>query len=184
MTTLDVNHQIKLRTFTETDATLLFECIEQNRAHLTPWINWIAHATTYQHIVKFIKDSLHALSTQESMYLAIWYEDKLIGSLNIQDWHKKAKRAQIGYWISKEYEGKGIVTLCMHRLMTFMFRQMDINKIELHFTIKNTKSAQVAQRLGFTTEGIIRQSLVRNGIIEDLVIAGLLKQEWKNKNSI
>ena len=52
-----------------------------------------------------------------------------------------------------------------------------MNKIEIHFVRTNERSAKIAERLGFKIEGIIRQSTIRNGMPEDVVVAGLLKSE-------
>ena len=42
------------------------------------------------------------------------------------------------------------------------------------------RSAAVAERLGFTKEGVLRQSEMRNGRLHDFSIYGLLAAEWQN----
>jgi RimJ/RimL family protein N-acetyltransferase len=70
-----------------------------------------------------------------------------------------------------------------YHFLKFLFEKVGLNKIEVHFTIANNKSAKVAEKLGFKIEGILRQCVWRQGLIEDLVIAGMLRKEWDEKKS-
>ena len=99
----------------------------------------------------------------------------------MHQWDQLTKKAQIGYWIAKEYEGNGIINKCLHGFVTYLFDKVGLNKIEVHFVPDNKRSAKVAECLGCKVEGVIRQSVVRNGQPWDIVIMGLLKSEWKNK---
>ena len=60
----------------------------------------------------------------------------------------------------------------------FAFQKIGLNKIELRFIPHNKRSAAVAERLGAKVEGIIRQSHLFNGKLEDIVVTGILKNEW------
>jgi len=155
--------------------------INASRSHLHPWLAWVDHTTKREHSSHFIKQSLHQMHTQEALPLGVFHTDKIIGGIGMHDWDQATKKAQIGYWITKEYEGKGIVNKSLSGFITYLFDKVGLNKIEIHFTPANKKSAKVAERLGFKIEGVIRQSVLRNGQPEDMVIAGLLKSEWKNK---
>ena len=64
------------------------------------------------------------------------------------------------------------------RFVDFLFNKVSLNKIEIRFIPHNTRSAKVAERLGCKVEGILRQSYLKDGKLEDLVVTGLLKSEW------
>jgi ribosomal-protein-serine acetyltransferase len=145
---------------------------------LHKWLDWVDKTTKQEHSLQFIQQSLNQLHTQEGLALGIFLNDSLIGGIGMHHWDQLAKTAQVGYWISREYEGKGIINRCLVKFIDFLFKKIGLNKIEIHFVPSNTRSAKVASRLGFKVEGIIRQSVVRNGMPEDLVITGLLKSEW------
>lgn len=165
------------------DSQQLFNALKAHKNHLAPWIDWAGHINKVPDALKFIEDALHDQSMQEAMYLGIFWNNVLIGSVNMQDWKMDAKHAQIGYWIVKDYEGKGIIHTSLVHFLKFLFEKVGLNKIEVHFTIANNKSAKVAEKLGFKIEGILRQCVWRQGLIEDLVIAGMLRKEWDEKKS-
>jgi len=180
MVSITVDDNIVLRTYTPDDAGELFSVINSNRAHLHPWLPWVDKTTKQEHSLQFIEQSLHELNMQQSLVLGIFYYNRIIGGIGMHDWHQPTKRAQAGYWISKDYEGRGIMTRCMTYFTGYLFDRIGLNKVELQFVPANKRSAKMAERLGFKIEGVIRQSTLRNGMPEDLVVAGLLKSERKN----
>ncbi len=181
MVNITVNNDIVLRTWVPGDADALFNAVQHSRAHLSPWLNWVQQTTKSEHSLQFIKYSQQGLENQESLALGIFYDGQVIGGVGMHQWNHLLKKAQIGYWISKDYEGKGIVTSGLKVFIRFLFEKTNLNKIEIHFSTANKRSAKVAENLGAKIEGIIRQSAIRNGILEDVVISGILKSEWYKK---
>lgn len=179
MVSIIIDNNILLRTYQADDAQELFNAVGNSRKHLHPWLDWVDKTTKVEHSMQFIKQSLHQLHTQEALALGIFYNDRIIGGIGMHHWEQQTKRAQIGYWISQEYEGRGIINKCLQRFVDFLFEKIGLNKIEIHFVPANKRSARVAERIGARIEGLIRQSVIRNGALEDIVIAGLLKTEWK-----
>lgn len=180
MASIVVDNDILLHPYSVDDAQELFDAVNNSRRHLHPWLNWVDATTKPEHSLQFIQQSLHKLNTQESLDLGIFYKGRIIGGIGMHHWELTTKKAQIGYWISHEYEGKGFVNKCLVKFIDYLFEKIGLNKIEIHFIPANKRSARVAQRLGFKTEGLIRQSIMRNGLPEDVVIMGLLRSEWKS----
>lgn len=178
MVSIPVGEGLLLRSFREEDAPALFQAIDANRAHLRPWLNWVDATTKPEHSVKFIQDSHAQQHHQEGLALGIFLNDAIIGCIGMHHWEQNLKRSQMGYWIAKDQQGKGIMQSCCERFTGFLFERLGLNKIELHFVRDNTRSAALAKRLGYTVEGVIRQAYLRNGSFEDLVVSGLLRSEW------
>lgn len=172
-----VDDNILLRTYEVEDTDELFHAINESRSHLHPWLPWVGATTKPEHSLQFIQQSHQQLKNQEALALGIFYDGKIIGGVGMHNWDQSTKRAHIGYWITKEYEGKGIINKCLTKLIAYLFDKLALNKVEIHFIPQNKRSAKVATRLGFKTEGIIRQSTMRNGMPEDMVVTGLLKSE-------
>jgi ribosomal-protein-serine acetyltransferase len=161
---LQIDEHLMLRPYQSTDADLLFAAIDRERKHLGPWLGWVAHTTRPKHSL--------------ALPLGIFFKGEIVGGIGMHDWIQDTKCAQVGYWIAKEHEGKGIVARSVTALLDYLFVVVGINKAEIRFVVANNRSAALAHRLGFKTEGILRQSFTRNGMIEDLVVTGMLKSEW------
>ena len=181
MVSILIDDNMLLRTYQLDDNHELFLAIDESRQHLRPWLNWVDKTTKPEHSLQFIQHSLHQLHTQEGLALGIFYKRTIIGGIGMHHWDQTIKKAQLGYWISKAYEGQGIINICMSRFIDFLFEKAGLNKLEIHFIAHNQRSARVAERLGFKVEGILRQSALKNGMLEDIVVTGLLKSEWGNE---
>jgi ribosomal-protein-serine acetyltransferase len=176
---LIIDEHLLLRTYKTEDAENLFHAVNNSRAHLRPWLDWVNKTTRPEHSLRFIQDSLHDIHTQQSMAMGIFHSGNLIGGIGMHKWDQDLKIAQAGYWLTKEYERKGIITQSLIKFIDYLFDHLGLNKIEIRFVVGNKRSAKVAERLNCKVEGIIRQSFMLNGKPEDLVITGLLRNEWK-----
>ena len=63
--------------------------------------------------------------------------------------------AEIGYWISENYQGKGIIRRAVKLLIEYGFQDLNLATVNIQFATNNLKSHAVAQRLGFTQVKII-----------------------------
>ena len=178
MVSITVDDNTLLRSYVVDDAEELFNVVDKSRKHLHTWLDWVGNTVKPEHSLRFIQQALHQAHEQESLALGIFYNNRIIGGIGMHNWDQTTRRAQLGYWIGKEYEGKGIINKCLVKFADFLFEKIGLNKIEIHFSPTNKRSAKVAERLGCKIEGVIRQSVLRNGKPEDIVIAGLLKSEY------
>lgn len=181
MFSLAVSEEIILRNYQGEDAPVLFNVIDTNRQHLRPWLVWVDGTLKEEHSLEYIRAARQEQYDQKSMALGIFKSGKLIGGMGMHQWDHRLKKAQIGYWLIREEEGKGTLTRCATTMLEYLFDQLQLNKVELHHLPGNVRSAAVAHRLHFTIEGILRDSFLMNGKLNDLVINGLLKREWKKE---
>ncbi len=183
MITIPVNDEVFLHNLRSEHAPALFRAVDKNRAHLRPWLNWVDGTISPDDSLQFIEDAIIQQCAQEAINLAIFRGKEIIGGIGLQSWNHQIKKGHIGYWISKEEEGKGLMHLCLTHFISFLFNRLALNKVEIHFVPSNSKSAKLANRLGAKVEGVLRQSYLRHGQLEDLVITGILRQEWQAPTS-
>jgi ribosomal-protein-serine acetyltransferase len=86
---------------------------------------------------------------------------------------------EIGYWITRAFEGRGLVTGACTLFVDHAFRERRLHRIEIHAAADNARSRAVAERLGFTHEATMRDGCRKpDGTYVDQVIYGLLEDEW------
>lgn len=181
MVSIRVDEHILLRTYKDDDATALFEVIHANRAHLRPWLDWVDVTTKPEHSVEFIKDARMQEDFQKGMALGIFFNDEIIGGVGMLHWDHQLRKANVGYWIAKDFEGKGIVSKSLRFFLNFLFEKINLHKVEIHFVASNKRSAALAEKLGAKVEGILRDSYIMHGNYADLVVTGILRREWQAK---
>jgi len=121
-----------------------------------------------------------AINERSKTNFAITYQNEVIGGigLNILD-DVFSKSAEIGYWISEDYWGKGIATLALREIKNYSFNTFDIERIFTSVFSNNAASVRVLEKNGFCFEGCLRKSIFKNGMFLDQLIYSFIRDEWE-----
>ena len=84
--------------------------------------------------------------------------DELCGAVHLADIDTFAGQASIGYFLARPWQGRGIASQAARAAITYGFTQAELHRIELRCAVDNERSIAMAQRLGFTREGELRQA--------------------------
>lgn len=96
-------------------------------------------------------------------------EGLLIGGIGIEvlfsNSHNMGHRAGIGYWLGKDYWGKGITTAAVKLLIDFVRKELpSLQRLEASVFINNHASMKVLEKAGFLKEcPIVRKAYFKNG---------------------
>lgn len=88
-----------------------------------------------------------------------------------------AKNAEIGYWLSEQYWGHGIMSRAIAQLADYGFRSFDITRIFARPFETNKASQRALERAGFTLEARFDKVLFKNGEFLDELIYAKRKQQ-------
>ncbi|WP_298470817.1 GNAT family protein [uncultured Psychrobacillus sp.] len=108
---------------------------------------------------------------------------KVIGTCGYLNYEVEHNRIEIGYDLSPESWGKGIMTETLKAVIHFAFSELNVNKIEAQITSENDVSLHLVSKLGFHRDGVLREHEFEKGRYIDLVIYSLLAREYTNKPS-
>ena len=116
------------------------------------------------------------LDGSEGIFRAIKKDVQLIGNISVE---KKADiyrlDGEIGYFLLDEYKGQGIMTEAVSQICELAFSELDICRITGLVFAENTASARVLEKNGFKPEGCMKQAVIKNGMLHDLLVYGKLK---------
>jgi RimJ/RimL family protein N-acetyltransferase len=112
----------------------------------------------------------------ETYAFAITIDDRAIGSIGVfRKENVHSRTAEMGYYISEEYWGKGIGTNAVKQMCDYIFANTDIIRIFADPFAYNTASCRVLEKAGFEFEGLLRKNAVKNGKILDMKMYSLLR---------
>ena len=94
--------------------------------------------------------------------------------------HSESKRAEIGFGISKDYWGQGIVYELGVALIRYGFENLNLNRIEAEIDPDNIGSGKVLEKLGFIKEGYFHERWIIDGKKSDSEFYGLIRNQWDN----
>jgi len=86
-----------------------------------------------------------------------------------------AHRGEIGYWVSKNYRGRGLATAAVKALSHYGFEDLGLRRLEATAFPHNAASHRVLERAGFTREGELKGYHCKNGVLIDACMYALVK---------
>ena len=131
---------------------------------------------TLQDAEWFVNDCMEKEASRQ-MLRAIVAEGQAVGSIGVflqGDVYKKS--AELGYWLSEDYWGKGIMSCAVEQICTAAFAQYDIVRIFAEPFAHNAASRRVLEKAGFVCEGILNKSVLKNGTLFDSCIYARIKE--------
>ncbi len=155
--------------------------IKREREYLEQWLPWVRNMHAPVEARQYLFEMERFNEGGQRWSSIIFLGNQLVGSVAFVQIKHRHKTGELGYWISRNFQGQGFVTLACRHAIKIGFEQLDLERIEIKTSGKNLKSQRLADRLGFTLEGILRKAYHLNGAILNVAIYGLLKSEWENK---
>lgn len=108
--------------------------------------------------------------------LAIEVNSEAVGGIGLifgQD--IDCRSAEIGYWLSEEYWGRGIVSEAVQALTQYAFAQFDLARIWACVFEWNPGSMRVLEKAGFAREGVLRKAATKDGQTIDVVMYAVVR---------
>lgn len=174
---IHVDDHIQLELTNESQAILLFNAIDANRRHLSAFLPWVGHMQSVQDLKDYIEGCKVLIWEQKESSFAILFEQVLVGRIGLHHINRQNKSGAIGYWLTKEAEGKGIILKSCKALINYGFNELGLHRIEIKAAVHNLRSQAVPERLNFRREGVLRQAELVNNEFLDLVLYSLLRPE-------
>jgi ribosomal-protein-serine acetyltransferase len=176
-----VDDGIVLRPVFETPAEEMYALIDRNRDYLGEFLPFATPEYSLEDARKFAEAKRAEWGVTGEHGFSIWYKGNLAGTVGIR--LRPANRAAtIGYWLSADLQGRGIMTRCVVTLLKLAFDTYNLNQVVIRAAPANTRSRAIPERLGFTQVGIERQwSPNARGELLDLVTYSLLRSEWDER---
>ena len=176
---LAVDDEIALVLAEERHAQAMTDLIVRNQRRLARWEPWAEQPATLEGTRAYIRAALDdfARGRQISTIIALEGGRHFAGRLGIRI-NPYSGVGDVGYWIDADHEGRGITTRSARALITAAFEELGLAKMELRTSIENKRSRAVAERLGFSFEGILPAGLQFLRRSDDVALYGVIAKEW------
>jgi len=131
----------------------------------------------YPYTMEHAIHRVNILASQDPLVnFAIAIDDQVIGGIGIeprQDVYRKT--AILGYWLSEELWGKGIMSEAVKLVTDYAFNQLGLFRIQASVYSKNPASMRVLEKAGYLKEGVMRNPVIKTGIVMDEHLYAILK---------
>ena len=130
---------------------------------LADWVNQYAQPAYYNWAIELKEDH------------------ELIGNISVVKLNEKIQGADIGYCMGRAWWGKGIMPEALKCVITFLFKEVGVNRVAACHDVNNPKSGRVMEKSGMKTEGIWRAAGWNNQGLCDEVWHSILKSEFQEE---
>ncbi len=186
---LNIPHQLEtertiIKQYKEGEGAVFFDLIQENKNRLLDsfplTLANIANETTTE---LYIQAKIVEWYEQKTFSFGIWTKDELshIGHVSIKNIDWVIPKAELAYFIAKDYERKGIMKEVLITVIKFCFDELMMERLYVRVMTNNERSFKLAEKCGFIKEGILRKDhRTYDGSLADLLIYGMTSADYKN----
>jgi [ribosomal protein S5]-alanine N-acetyltransferase len=151
-------------------------------AEISKFMAWEAHTEKGQ-TADFVKGEILRRESGRGITWAVFMNGTFCGIFSIIGLVRSHRaltfnKAELAYWLSRNYQGQGIMTEAGRRVLQFAFEELKLHKLFVsHFSV-NDASGNLIKRLGFRYVGEQIEEFQKNGVWYNHKLYELLEREY------
>ena len=138
------------------NASLMYKVLIQNKRFLLPWMQWLNDTKSVKDTHNFLIQSDKNWEQNKTYEYAVVLNDTIIGMCGAVTIDIQNKKVELGYWLAKDYRGHGYIMESVAVLEKELFKN-GFNKIIIHTDVLNKNSVNIAKKLGYKLEAVLKQ---------------------------
>jgi ribosomal-protein-serine acetyltransferase len=154
--------RLVLRCARHGDGTAVHEAVSTSIERLRPWLPWARAEATAEETEVTVGRMRAAFMSREDLALLMFErqadgsEGSYVGGTGLHriDW--TVPFFEIGYWCRTGFQGRGLAVEAVHALTRLAFDRLAAARVEIRMDDENLSSQRVAERAGYTFEGLLR----------------------------
>jgi ribosomal-protein-alanine N-acetyltransferase len=106
-------------------------------------------------------------------------DDAVIGTVALFRFEPRHRRAEIGYSLRSDHWGHGLAAEAVTVMLDWAIRTLGLHRVEADIDPRNEGSRKLLARLGFASEGVLRERYFVGDDVSDTELFGLLAEDWR-----
>lgn len=159
------------------EGAAIAKAVRESLDHLKPWMPFAKTEPMIEQMEEHCRKSLSEFVARTNFTLSIYDRDgkTFIGSTGLHRPNWSVPSFHLGYWIHRDFEGKGFITESTNALTRYAFEVFGARRVEIRCDGRNQRSLSVMKKLGFVQEGILRNDDIgADGSLRDTIITARL----------
>ncbi|WP_331749102.1 MULTISPECIES: GNAT family protein [unclassified Streptomyces] len=178
MFTLPLGDTARLRPLEPRHAQEFLAHIDRARPHVDPWIPWATFSTDLASATAVLQRYADKQAQDTARIYGVWLDGTLVGGVMFTRFDSASGVCEVGCWLEAAGEGRGLVTRACRALIDWAFSERGMSRVEWWASAGNTRSIEVARRLGMTRDGVLRKHTAYRGVRRDIEVWSVLSDEW------
>ena len=147
---------------------------------VSKWTLYIPHPYPPDGAEKFIRRTKYNRLRKKAFTFGIVpiESNHAVGVVDLTDVNRSDQKAELGYWLGRDYWGRGIMTEAVGLILNFGFNQLNLHRISADVFEPNLASQKVLEKSGFVREGLAREARFKEDHWYNMVCYGLLSRDF------
>ena len=164
--------------------------MDRAREHIRPWVGPSFVTDDVDGARATLQRYADATARDGNRIFGIWAGDSvvepvettptptLVGGVMFVEFSAAAGTCEIGCWLEPAAEGRGLITAACRMLLSYAFEARNLHRAEWRCRADNVRSSAVAERLGMTLEGVLREAWKVGDTFYDKQVWSILAGEF------
>ncbi|WP_347175250.1 GNAT family N-acetyltransferase [Polaribacter uvawellassae] len=163
--------RLNLLTPKQEDKFRFYELMSNN--NLTEFLTWEAHKDVLTTEKVLISLKL-AQESDKGYHWAIHFKNQIVGLISLIDVKRTIRtwtinKAELSYWIAKDFQGKGFATEASQAVIDFGFKELKLHKIIIAHAKENYQSSRICEKLKFEQFSYEKDAFLKDKKWHDLI---------------
>ncbi|MDO4742739.1 MAG: GNAT family protein [bacterium] len=169
--------RLRLRRIRRSDTFDIYQY--SKKQSVCKYTEWLPH-TDIKQTRSFVRQTIKAYRKHEGMVWGIELKEngRLIGTCGFTVVDPTFLIAEIGYCLSDMYWRRGLGAEAVGCVVAFGFEVMKLLRIEVRMMVDNKASSALAEKLGFSFEGLNKKSMYFKGGAHDILRYGMTDDQY------
>ena len=164
---------LKLRPLSEGDIDAIYQACQDPTI---PAFTRVPSPYEREMAADFVRESAVAYRNHISISFAIEFEGDFAGTIGLHSLQLGDHLAEVGYWVAKEFRGRGLCTSALKILAEFSLDVMGFRRLEALADFDNTASQKVMESAGFTRDALLKnRATKRDGRQIDMALYSMAR---------
>ncbi len=179
-----ISPRLRLRALTLQDAEAIYDYFSQDIVTEYYDLETFTCLQEAEHLIQI----WHARFTQQTSLrwgIVLQETNKLIGTCGLHHFSMENSRAELGYELHPAYWQQGLMTEALEAVLEYGFKTFNLHRIEAFIDPANDASLGLLQKLGFESEGILRDYFFEKGrFVNAQILSKLNTSQTDDENQL
>jgi len=163
------------------DGAAVNAAVVESAIELKPWMPWADPPPTVDQSEEFARKARAHFIERSDLPLLMLLKGtgEIVGGTGFHRIKWEVPAFEIGYWCRTSLTGRGLVTEAIRGMTKFAFETMAASRVEIRCADTNLRSRRVAERAGYTLEGILRNNGLTQGALRNTLLFSMVPAEYE-----
>ncbi|MEU1018045.1 GNAT family protein [Streptomyces sp. NPDC005900] len=179
MFAISLGDEAELRPIEPWQAREFLAHVERAREYAGPWVPFTVTVDDLDSARGHLQRYADKQAADTGRLYGIWLAGTLVGGVLFRIFDTATESCELGVWLEPSAAGRGLVYKASRIVVDWAVEERGMHRVEWLVSSRNERSKAAAARLGFTRDGVLRESFPWQGVRHDMEVWSVLAPEWR-----